>query len=142
MKLNGYKEAEKIDKEINALLKKHPNARDWMNFCRTVESSLQLLNKLAYEELTSKKACQETEEDCPEAGRRLKAENQKWVGTWPSKCQICPVDLSQQKYFVDGKTKQGSWALMCPLCHIMYGVGLGLGKGQKYDSKTLEKLEG
>jgi hypothetical protein len=31
---------------------------------------------------------------------------------------------------------------MCPKCHVLYGAGLGLGIGQEYDSKTLEKIAG
>ena len=66
----------------------------------------------------------------------------KWMGTWPAECQLCDVELEACKYFVDGRTCVGPWALMCPLCHKGMGVGLGTGKGQKYDSKTLEKMEG
>lgn len=66
----------------------------------------------------------------------------KWRGTWPAECDICYTTLSEQEYFVDGHTIFGPWALMCPGCHITKGYGLGTGRGQKYDSKTLEKLEG
>lgn len=73
----------------------------------------------------------------------------KWRGTWPAECDICmyfndgvKTDLRNVPYFVDGATRQGPWALMCPECHAMHGVGLGTGRGQKYDSKTLVKLEG
>jgi len=34
--------------------------------------------------------------------------------------------------FIDGRTKHGPWAIMNPTSFEMYGVGLGLGKGQKY----------
>lgn len=129
MKLDGYKEAEKLGKEINALLEKHPigkrNAREWMKFCRTISSNLQLLNEFAY--LKAKTITQEI---------------RKWTGTWPIDCQFCGTDLTLQEYFVDGKTLAGAWALMCPICWSVYGIGVGLGKGQKYDSKTLEKLKG
>lgn len=68
----------------------------------------------------------------------------KWFGTWPANCDICKTDLSTPPilWFIDGRTKQGPWALMCSQCHYSYGVGLGTGRGQKYDSKTLVKLEG
>ena len=86
--------------------------------------------------------CEECEEDCPEAGERLKAETKaetkKWIGAWPTNCQFCGTNLALQEYFVDGKTLAGPWALMCPICWSVYGTDLGLGKGQKYDSKTLE----
>jgi hypothetical protein len=31
----------------------------------------------------------------------------------------------------DGKTKMGPWGFMCKMDFARYGVGLGLGKGQK-----------
>lgn len=31
----------------------------------------------------------------------------------------------------DGKTTRGPWAYMCQQHHILHGVGLGLGKGQR-----------
>ena len=66
----------------------------------------------------------------------------KWLGTWPAKCDICKDLLSEDYYFVEGRTIKGPWALMCPICHQLNGVGLGTGLGQKYDSKTLVKLGG
>jgi hypothetical protein len=44
--------------------------------------------------------------------------------------------------FVDGKTTAGPWANMCLGCFSLFGMGLGTGKGQKYDAKTGVKLEG
>jgi len=44
------------------------------------------------------------------------------------KCQFCG---DEAKY--DGKTKVGPWAWMCEKCFIRYGVGLGMGKGQKLE---------
>jgi hypothetical protein len=46
---------------------------------------------------------------------------------------------------IDGKTIMGPWGMMAPASHRRYGVGLGLGRGQKYvkqpDGKWL-KVEG
>ena len=67
----------------------------------------------------------------------------KWSGS--TICDICkrPAgSVSDKPWFVDGRTDQGPWALMCPVCFEIFGVGLGLGKGQKYDAKTREKIEG
>jgi len=66
----------------------------------------------------------------------------KWYGTWPASCQMCNMPLDKVEYFVDGATVYGPWALMCPGCHEQDGRGLGTGRGQKYNSKTLEKVEG
>jgi len=66
----------------------------------------------------------------------------KWLGTWPAKCDMCGEDLKQFKTFVDGATIFRFWALMCPACHVVNGTGIGTGKGQRYDAKTLIKLEG
>ena len=42
-----YKEAIKIDEQINELIIKHPitleNARNWITFCRTVTSGLDMI---------------------------------------------------------------------------------------------------
>ena len=51
-----------------------------------------------------------------------------WMGS--TKCDICGEKLT--KNLIDGQTVYGSWAVMCPKCHEIYGVGLGTGKGQKY----------
>jgi hypothetical protein len=67
----------------------------------------------------------------------------KRISKWLSpvdKCDICKRTI--KTYFVDGNTKLGGWALMCPACFKKYGFGLGVGRGQKYDFETKEKLEG
>lgn len=69
-------------------------------------------------------------------------ETKKWHGTWPSPCQLCGRPLDRQEHFIDGATVYGPWALMCVFCHSELGLGLGTGKGQKYSSETLEKVEG
>jgi hypothetical protein len=42
-------------------------------------------------------------------------------------CQLC----ENAPATIDGKTVMGPWANMCDACHAQYGVGLGLGKGQR-----------
>lgn len=64
----------------------------------------------------------------------------KWKGKVPERCDGCDDIL--EGTFIDGKTVFGPWATMCENCHTTHGVGLGLGKGQKYDLKTLEKIMG
>ena len=67
----------------------------------------------------------------------------KWFGTWPANCDVCGNNLSTYPYFCDARSNDGRWGLFCPQCHEDYCNGrLGTGSGQKYDSKTLEKLEG
>lgn len=56
-----------------------------------------------------------------------------WSGS-PPVCDFC--EQQPQTEFVDGKTTQGPWALMCEDCFGKYGVGLGLGRGQKYQRPT------
>ena len=46
-----------------------------------------------------------------------------------NKKQNCNFCSKEAKY--DGRTKMGAWAFMCSSCFKKYGVGLGLGKGQK-----------
>ena len=40
-------------------------------------------------------------------------------------------DFCRNKADYDGRTTLGTWAYMCPIHFEMYGVGLGLGRGQK-----------
>jgi len=65
------------------------------------------------------------------------AERKRWCGS-RSECDICGADISVGKceFFVDGKTKQGPWALMCPDCLMVHGVGIGYGVGQMYDGMS------
>jgi hypothetical protein len=64
----------------------------------------------------------------------------KWNGSKPEDCQLC--DRPLKKSFVDGRVRGSNWHILCEVCHIKFGVGLGVGRGQKYDLKTLEKVEG
>lgn len=52
-----------------------------------------------------------------------------WEGSAPV-CDFCGA--KNLPVFVDGKTKLGPWAIMCHPDFRMHGVGLGVGKGQKY----------
>jgi hypothetical protein len=66
----------------------------------------------------------------------------KWNGTWPTTCDMCGAYLPDEKYFCDARCNDGRWGLFCPTCHRDYCFGrLGVGSGQKYNSKTLEKIE-
>lgn len=64
------------------------------------------------------------------------------MGTSQYACQFCG---RQPETVIDGRTTQGVWAWMCEVCHKVHGIGIGAGKGQKYQiSETghLKKLEG
>ena len=63
----------------------------------------------------------------------------KWYGTLPKNCDLCKNKL--EKVFIDGKTKFGPWAIMCESCFEINGVGLGVGKGQKYSIPKGQKIE-
>lgn len=63
----------------------------------------------------------------------------KWVGDLPW-CDICttwrkPIDPERRAIY-DGKTTKGPWAYMCQECFDKFGVGLGLGVGQRLVKKT------
>ena len=63
----------------------------------------------------------------------------KWLSS--TECNFCHQDAKEvSRYFVDGKTVLGPWALMCRTCFYHNGTGHGIGKGQMYDSVTLEKI--
>jgi len=66
-----------------------------------------------------------------------------WTGTPVSECNIC--DTKIEEVFIDGATWRGAWAIMCPNCYASHGIGLGLGKGQKFvkqDDERWLKVEG
>ena len=60
----------------------------------------------------------------------------KWYGEVPTQCEVCGGEIKDD--FIDGRTKVGSWANMCPSCHKGFGVGLGVGRGQKYNVRKIK----
>jgi hypothetical protein len=64
----------------------------------------------------------------------------KWLSAIPTQCDICKRPL--EKEFVDGRLLVGIWAILCPQCHETCGVGLGTGRGQKFDVETRECVAG
>ena len=60
-----------------------------------------------------------------------------WIGSPPETCNLCNRTIID--YFVDGRVNgRSSWANMCKQCHIDYGVGFGVGKGQAYKRVVIE----
>ena len=57
-----------------------------------------------------------------------------WIGDPDPQCDLCRKPFG--KVFIDGKTDAGPWGNMCPACHRQHGVGLGLGRGQKYQRQA------
>jgi hypothetical protein len=64
----------------------------------------------------------------------------RWMGDMPRKCDFCQDDMDGT--FIDGKTRQGPWGIMCVDCHDEHGVGLGPGRGQQYALPGGEKIDG
>lgn len=58
---------------------------------------------------------------------------ESWVGLPPSHCNMCDRVFTAE--FIDGKTAMGPWANMCGACHYKFGMGLGIGKGQRYEKQ-------
>lgn len=56
--------------------------------------------------------------------------HKQWLSPAPIKCDLCDHPITGT--FIDGKTRMGPWANMCPSCHRIHGSGLGMGRGQKY----------
>jgi len=48
----------------------------------------------------------------------------------PFICDFCNTKIVDE--FVDGATKLGFWSIMCPICFMSHGVGIGIGRGQRY----------
>lgn len=57
-----------------------------------------------------------------------------WLGA-DNECNLCQAQLTD--FLIDGATRMGPWAVMCPTCHGKFGRGLGTGLGQRY-GKTAE----
>lgn len=53
-----------------------------------------------------------------------------WTDQAPKKCDYCEFEIGWT--FIDGKTIDGPWAIMCPYCYFRKGAGLGEGLGQLY----------
>ena len=66
------------------------------------------------------------------------------VKDYPSttKCDLCENALRQFDTFYDGNTVYKRWAWICKECWQYYGMGIGTGLGQEFDSKTGKKLRG
>jgi hypothetical protein len=54
------------------------------------------------------------------------------IGMVPLICDGCGHPLSQTAY--DCKTQYGPWSWLCQACFAEVGTGLGVGRGQKYQS--------
>lgn len=66
----------------------------------------------------------------------------KWQGPLPNACDICNKKLIQCSSFIDGATTSGPWGNMCPSCFALHGIGIGPGRGQRYEVPSGIKLEG
>lgn len=67
-------------------------------------------------------------------------EKERFSGFLPTICSVCKAELDES--FVDGRMHTGHWAYMCPGCFEINGIGLGEGKGRKYDAKSGVVLDG
>lgn len=55
-----------------------------------------------------------------------------WHGS--TTCDLCNCQIKGELF--DGKLRNSiEWAVMCTRCFVLYGEGIGWGRGQKYDQK-------
>lgn len=59
-----------------------------------------------------------------------KAHTEVVVDSLPD-CDFCRREDRTTAANYDGRTTYGPWAYMCQECFEQFGIGLGLGKGQK-----------
>lgn len=67
-----------------------------------------------------------------------------WRGDVPDACDVCGKAL-HGNHFIDGRTRQGPWAIMDLNCARVHGTGLGLGKGQMFQRQedgSWKKVDG
>ena len=50
------------------------------------------------------------------------------------KCSYCETDLTGCERY-DFATRVGTWAIGCESCFKTHGLGLGIGRGQKFDAQ-------
>jgi len=53
-----------------------------------------------------------------------------------SYCDFCTDENKSVVAIYDAKTRMGFWAYLCEAHFQMYGISLGLGKGQKLDKEA------
>lgn len=60
-----------------------------------------------------------------------------WMGDPP---EVCDLNSAHKitTTFIDGATRRGPWANMCPDCYRTEGRGLGTGYGQKYEKQEID----
>lgn len=63
-----------------------------------------------------------------------------WQGSKQATCDHCKNRLTH--VFYDAKLPLGPWGIVCDNCFKYLNCSLGLGRGQKYSTTTLEKLDG
>lgn len=67
-----------------------------------------------------------------------------WSSPRPTECNACEGSMEKSTCFVDGAipTSTGPmWGVFHVTCFKAHGGKLGVGRGQKYDMKTLQKVE-
>lgn len=55
------------------------------------------------------------------------------LGHPPVKCELTDRPITDT--FIDGRTINGNWCYMHPDTHASRGIGLGIGKGQKFEKQ-------
>jgi len=62
------------------------------------------------------------------------------MAPFPTHCDYCTQQLKD--FVVDGKSPMGQWGFFCLACVRRLGIKFGVGRGQKFDLKTGQKVAG
>lgn len=64
--------------------------------------------------------------------------------TVPPRCELCQKSFTSEPVYYDASipTHGGQWGYVCDECFKSHGCSLGMGKGQKFSTKTGKKVEG
>ena len=66
-----------------------------------------------------------------------------WQGEKPTQCDACEGDFLRSTSFVDGVihcSTGSTWGLFHVTCFKRHNGTYGVGRGQRYDMKTLERI--
>lgn len=79
---------------------------------------------------------------CPGPKEKGEGMTVKAVVQEDHKCGLCEGSLFSGIWFADAYVPGYAWGWICKECALQHGVKFGVGRGQKFDSVSKDKIEG